>query len=65
MTYPVPPKDLDLLVGNDDPVEPVDGADQENEYVASCSKVRAHADHEQSKKDLVYRLAAQSHAGKT
>lgn len=26
IAYPVPPKDLDLLVGNDDPVEPIDGA---------------------------------------
>ena len=44
--YPVPPEDLDLLVGDYDAVEPVYGADEEDEDVAGCAEVRAHADHE-------------------
>ena len=52
MTYPVPPKNLDLLVGNDDPIEPVDGTDQEDKDVSGCSEVRAHTDHEQPEEYL-------------
>jgi hypothetical protein len=52
MAYPVPPKDLNLLVGDDDPIEPVDCANQEDKNVAGCSKISAHTDHEQSEENL-------------
>jgi len=45
-TYPVAPEDLDLVVRHDNSVEPVEGADDEYENVASSAKIGAHGHHE-------------------
>lgn len=50
--YPVAPEDLDLVIRNDDTVEPVAGAHDEDEDVSSRTEIRAEGHHEQSKKNL-------------
>lgn len=65
-TYPVAPEDLDLAIGNDDAVEPVAGAHNEDEDVSSRTEIRAESHHEQSEEDLeniVNKLALHKQTG--
>lgn len=45
-THPVAPEDLDLVVGHNNSVEPVECADDKYENIASSTKIGTHRHHE-------------------
>jgi hypothetical protein len=51
-TYPVPPEHLNLVIGHDNPVEPVECADDEDEDVSCDAEIGAYGHHEEAKEDL-------------